>query len=274
MSRRTKTGPLRAAECGFTLIELLVVMVVTTVVTVAVLSFAIDFWGSNATLQTDLETYVDRSNAGDKLREALNVSSGLIMQNSLPDDNPMDPDPSDATGQYWDTIHAIPGTTNIGSSGTYTPIIYWQSPATERDKTIIMNGEQPYVNQFVLYLDNGNKELLLRKIANANAPDNATVSSCPPSSATASCPADTLISKNISSIDTRYFSRSGNTIDHTSIVEKDSLGNPVVPTVYIGPDFTTVEVVELTLHLFKKSTIHGAADTINSTTIRVAIRNR
>ena len=180
----TNPASLRRNQSGFTLVELLVVMMVTTVVTGAVLFFAIDFWGSNATLQNDLETYVIRSNASDRLREALNVSSGLMMQNSLPDTNPMAPDPTDATGTYWKVIHAIPGSTSVGANGTYTPIIYFQSPATDSNKNIIMNNAQPYQNEFVLYLDGTNKELLLRSIANPSASDNATISTCPPANAT------------------------------------------------------------------------------------------
>lgn len=257
----------RLTQSGITLVELLVVMVLTTAITLMVLSFAIDFWGSNATLQTDLDTYVTRSNAGDSLREALNVSSGLITQNSLADSYPLAPDPSDGTGQYWDVIHAIPGTTSIGSAGTYTPVIYWQAPATDDDKNILLNGDQPFENEFVLYLNGTTKELLMRKIANPNAPDNSTTTTCPAANATTSCPADRVVAENVSSVATRYFSRSGNLLDYTSITD------PLTGD-YIGPDFTSVEVVELTLNLYKKSTINGAQDTINSTIIRVAIRNR
>jgi hypothetical protein len=248
-------------------------MVITLIVSGTVLSFAISFWGVSATLQGDLSTYVSRSDAGDSLREAFNVSSGLLVQNSIPDPNAMVPDPADGSGQHWEVIHAIPGNIPIGSSGTMTPVAYYQAPATTRDKTIIMNGTQPYANEFVLYLNGTTKQLLLRSLANPAATDNSTITSCPADATTASCPADKVICDNISSVDTRYFSRSGNTIDWTSIIERDIDGNPVVPTVYIGPDFPAVEVVEFTLHLFQKSTIHGGQDTINSTIIRVAIRN-
>ncbi len=262
-------------QSGLTLVELLIVMIVTTVVSGAILFFAIDFWGSNATLQNDLETYVTRSNAGDSLREALNVSSGLMMQNSLPDAHPMAPDPYDATGNYWETIHAVPGAINTPSSGNYAPVVYYQSPATDSDKNILMNGEQPYENQFILYLNGATKQLLLRSIAVSGATGNVTKSSCPAASASASCPADKIIASDVSSVDMRYFSRSGNLIDHESTVAIDpNTGLPYDPPEYIGPDFTAVEVVEFNIHLFRKATIQGTQDTINSTIIRVAIRNR
>lgn len=252
-------------QSGVTLVELLIYIVVSTAVTIAILAFALSFWRSNASLENDLETYVTRSDAGDTLRDYLNESSGLISQNSIDDANPMAPDPTDASGQHWLLIHAVPKSIPIGSSGTMTPVIYFQSPAFSTSKTIIMNGSQPYTNEFVLYLNGTTKQLLLRSLANPSASSNKTKTSCP--TASAGCPADKVVADNVSSIDTRYFSRSGIPIDYTSVTD---------PTTgeYIGPDFTSVEVVELTLHLFRKSTLQGGEDTSNSTIIRVAIRNR
>ncbi len=252
---------------GLTIVELLIVMIVTVVVTTAVLNFAIDFWGNSATLQSDLDTLVTRNNAGDSLREALNVSSGMVNQNSLPDAHPLSPDPADATGQYWKPIHAIPGNTPIGASGTYTPLLYYESPVTDSAKNIVLNGSQPFKNQFVLYLNGTTKQLLLRTIADSSAPSNSKRTSCPLADVSSSCPADQVIADDISSVDMRYFSRSGNPVNYTAITD------PLTGD-YIGPDFPAAEVVEFTLHLYKKATIHGTQDTVNSTIIRVAIRNR
>lgn len=254
-------------QSGVTLVELLIVIVVSTAVTLAILSFAIQFWSSNATLQNDLETYDTRSNAGDIMREYLNVSSGFITQNSINDANPLLPEPGDITGQHWKIIHAVPKNIPVGSNGVITPVFYFESPAVDTSNNLIMNGVQPYTNQFVLYLNGTTKQLLLRSLANPSAGSNKTKTSCPSGSVTLSCPADKLVASPVSSIDVRYFSRSGNPIDYTSITD------PLTGE-YVGPDFPTVEVVELTIHLFKKSTIGGGEDTINSTVIRVAIRNR
>jgi Tfp pilus assembly protein PilW len=258
---------LRSAQSGVTLVELLIVIVVSTAVTIAILAFALSFWSSNATLENDLETFVTRADAGDILRDYLNESSGLITQNSIDDDHALAPDPGDASGQHWEIIHAVPKNVPIGSTGTITPVIYFQSPATDSSKSLIMNGAQPYTNEFVLYLNGTTKQLLLRSLANPGAASNKTRTSCPSSSATASCLADKIVADDISSVDTRYFSRSGNPIDYTSITD------PLTGE-YIGPDFSSVEVVELTLHLFRKSTLDNGEDTANSAIVRVAIRNR
>lgn len=256
----------RDAEAGFTLVELMTTIGITVLVTAVVLNYAIDFWGNSATLQTDSTNFVDRANAGDRLRDNLNVATGLIMQNSILDQNAQVPDPSDASGQHWLLIHAVPGNTVIGGSGTYAPLFYFQSPSVDSNKNIILNGTNPYMDESVLYLSGSSKQLLLRRLANQSAPSNAHKTTCPPSSATSGCPADQVIASDVTSVDLRYFSRSGNLIDHNSITDSTT-GLP------IGPDFTAVEVVELTLHQAIKATIHGSQDTINQTVIRVALRN-
>jgi len=250
---------------GFSLVELMVVMVITTALSGIVLGFALDFWRSNATLESDLETFVSRENAGDSLREALNPSAGLITQNSIVDTHTNNPDPSDATNQHWLILHAIPGNKTVGSTGTTTPLFYFQAPALDSSKNLIMNGSQPYQNEFVLYMNGTTDQLLMRRLANPSATGNTTVTTCPPAQATSSCPADKVIINNLSSVDVRYFSRSGALLDYTSSTDSD--GN------YSGPDFPAVEVVEINLHIFKKSQLKGGADTSSQTVIRVAIRN-
>jgi hypothetical protein len=251
---------------GFTIPELISVMVVTLIFTGLIMFFLFQSWSGTATLQNNLTTFTGRLNASDKLRDYLNETNGLIIQNSIPDPNADSPDPAIGTNDFWVPIHAVPGSTPVGASGTTTPVIYFTQPVLNTNKDYIMNGSNPYENEFVLYLDGSKKDLLLRTIANPNAVGNARQTSCPPAIATGSCPADKVIAENIDSVETRYFSRSGNTIDYQSIVD------PLTGQ-YIGPDFPAVEVVEITLHTFKKSTIHGGEDTINQTIIRVALRN-
>jgi prepilin-type N-terminal cleavage/methylation domain-containing protein len=254
---------------GFTLPELITVMVITIIFTSMIMVFTFDYWRGSASLQNDLETYVGRLNAGDRLRNYLNSASGLMSQNSLPDAHPNNPDTSTGSNTYWIPIHAVPGSIPVGAAGTTTPVIYFRQPALDTSKNIIMNGSTPYENEYVLYLDGTKHAMLLRTIANSAAPGDAAVSSCPLSLATASCPADKTIAENLSSVDMRYFSRTGNLIDYTSITDPNS--DPA--GAYIGPDFTAVEVVEFNLHTFKKSTLHGGQDTSSQTIIRIALRN-
>ncbi|HSX32421.1 MAG TPA: prepilin-type N-terminal cleavage/methylation domain-containing protein [Candidatus Saccharimonadales bacterium] len=265
-NRRREYSDADVASSGFTLPELISVMVISLLFSGLITMFAFEYWRASASLTTNMETFVGRLNAGDRLREALNASSGLIIQNSIPDFHTGDPDTTVPGGQYWKPLHAVPGTTSIGASGTFKPLLYFKSPSRNTSKNIVLNGAQPYEDEFVLYIDGSTKELRMRMLANSSAPSNRIKTTCPPASATSSCPADRLIATNVASVKTRYFSRSANLIDYTSIV--DSLTGA-----YIGPDYPAVEVVELTLNVFKKSQLKGGADTINQTVVRIALRN-
>lgn len=250
---------------GFTLIELLVYIILTVMMSVLVLQFMLDFWSSAATLENDSETFVTRQDAGDALRGRLNSASQLISQNSITDAN-VPASLQDASGTHWKAIHAIPGNTAMPASG-YATVFYYDAPSVDSSKNFIMNGAQPYYDEFILYMDGGTGELLLRTLVNPNAAGDRLTTSCPAAAATSSCPADAIIASDITSVDTRYFSRSGNTIDWTSITDPNT-GN------YVGPDFPSVEVVELTLHLGRRSTLNGGTATSNETIVRVALRNQ
>jgi type II secretory pathway pseudopilin PulG len=252
-------------EAGFTLVELLVVMILTIMFSGLILTFFLDLWGSTASLENDSETLVTRQDAGDVLREAFNVTSSLINQNGIADAHANNPDPGDVSGTHWLILHAIPGNTAMPASGT-TPLLYYTAPSVDSSKNFIMNGVQPYQDEFVLYLDGSTKQLLLRTLASPGASGNRKVTSCPPAQASASCPADRLLATDVSSVDKRYFSRSGNLLDWTSITDP-------VTGASIGPDFPSVEVLELTLNLHRKSVLHAGNDTTNKTIIRVAFRN-
>ncbi len=253
------------SEQGFTLPELVVVIVLSSLFISLILVFSINYWRYSVALDSDMETLVTRLNAGDYIREKIGESSGLIVQNSLADNNVLNKDPLIASGLYWKPIHAIPGNTPVGSTGTTTPLLYFRGLSTNTSRALIMNGVQPYEDEYVLYLNGTTKQLLARSLSNPNTANNRLLTSCPPTIATTNCPADKVIADNIASIDMRYFSRTGSLLDWTSATDP-------ITGAYVGPDFSVVEVVELTLNLTKKATFY-TNDTKNSTIIRIALRN-
>lgn len=251
---------------GFTLSELLVVILLTTFFSILILTFTFEYWRYAYLLQADQDTLTTRLNAGDILREEIGTSTGLIIQNSISDANTLAVDPGNASNTFWLPIHAIPKSIPVGASGSYTPLIYFKRYSFNSSGSYIMNGTQPYEDEYILYLNGSNKSLMQRTLVNSSANGDKLKTSCPPAQASASCPADKVIAEDIASIDTRYFSRTGNLLDYTSIVDPDT-GN------YIGPDFTAVEVLELTLNISKKPTFQQTNATSNSTIIRIALRN-
>lgn len=254
------------SQAGFTLVELIVAMILIVFFSGMVLTFMFDFWGSAATLQTDSETLVERENAEDRVRSLLNVTSHLIDQNSIADSNVEVPDPGDSTGTHWLLIHAIPETITMPASGQYASVFYFQAPSVDANKNFILSGAQEYYDEYVFYLNGSTKQMLVRSLANPNATGNALTTTCPPASATSGCPADTVISSDVTSVDLNYYSKSGNVINYESSTDP-STGQ------YDGPDFPAVEVVQLTIHLQRNAAIDGATSTSNQTVIRVALRN-
>jgi len=253
-------------EQGFTLPELLVTIILSAFFSMLLLYFFFSYWRYGYLLQADEDTLTTRLNAGDILREEVGTSTGLIMQNSIPDNNADVPDPASATNQYWIPIHAVPGNKPVGASGTKTPLIYFKRYSFNGSGQYIINGNQPYEDEYVLYLDGSKKALKQRTLANPGATGDRVKTSCPDSLANSTCPADKTIASDLASVDMRYFSRTGNLIDYTSIFDTNTNS-------YAGPDFTAVEVVELTLNLTKKPTFQKTYATSNTTIIRIALRN-
>lgn len=251
---------------GFSIPELLIVMVVTALLSSTILFFTFNFWRYGYLVEADLTTFVTRINAGDYFREAIGSSTGLVIQNSIPDPNTHNPDPAIGSNTFWVPNHAVPKNFPTNVPGTTTPLLYFKRYSINSAGTFIMNGSQPYEDEFILYINGTTKQLLVRSLANPSATGNRTITSCPPAIATPVCPADKVVASNLSSVDTRYFSRSGNTIDWTSFY--DSSINS-----YTGPDFPVVEVLEVTLNISQKATFQTSSTTSSSTIIRVALRN-
>ncbi|HUP26251.1 MAG TPA: prepilin-type N-terminal cleavage/methylation domain-containing protein [Candidatus Limnocylindrales bacterium] len=253
-------------QAGFTLPELLVVIFMSGLFVSLLMFFMISYWRYGLLLEADLDTLTTRLNAGDYLRDRLNPASGLIIQNSIPDPHPAAADTTLVPVNYWLPIHAIPATVPSGSAGSSTPLIYFKRPSVNTSGAVAMNGTQPYEDEFILYLNGTTKSLMSRTLANPDVVNNKLKTSCPASLATTSCPPDAVVAADISSVKTRYFSKTGNPINYTSSYDTST-------NTYTGPDFPLVEVVEFTLSLTKKPYFQTSNATSNTTIIRVAIRS-
>ncbi len=253
-------------QAGFTLIELLIVIVVSSLFSSLVLYFGFSYWRYSSLLQNDLDTFVSRLNAQDVVRELIGTSSGLLVQNSIPDSHAHNTDAS-LGSNYWVQLHAVPSTISVGSSGTTTPLLYFRRLSINTSNAIAVNGSLPYEDEYILYINGTTKQLLLRSLANPNVVNNKLKTSCPATLATNSCPADKVVIDDLSSITSIYYSRSGNTIDYHSSTDPDT-------GAYTGPDFPAVEALQYTIHVTKKALfIKGTTATSNDTIVRIALRN-
>lgn len=253
-------------QSGLTIVELIVVMSVSFAMIGLVTGFALNFWGNTVSLSNSQNTLVSRLNASDYLHKSIGQATGFVNQNDIQDNNTGAPDPAIVSGKYWVPVHAIPGLIPIGAAGSTQPVFYYRQPSINTTKNIAMNGKIPYEDNVILYMDGTTKQLRSRVLANTSAPANQARTTCPPVTVTASCPADRVIADDVTGVNLRYFSRSGNLIDYSSITDP-------VTMKYSGPDYPSVEIVELTVKLFRKAQLYRAADTTTQVVIRVALRN-
>ena len=248
---------------GFTIVEVTIVIVAAGLIFGLVFSFFWQYWQFAEKAQSDSDVLTERLDTSDYIREIVGTSSGLITQNSIIDSNANVVDGTAGAG-YWLTIHSVPQTTATTSSDQ--PILYFKRFSQNSSKAFIMNGTSPYEDQYVIYLSN-NGELRVRTLKNTAATGNILTTSCPPTVATSTCPADKVLIKNVESIGARYFSRSGNLIDYTPYYDSDA-------GVWVnGPDFPVVEVVEYTIKVSKAAFTQTTNTTQSETIIRIALRN-
>ena len=253
-------------QAGITIVELLVVISVSGILMTVITGFALSFWGNTVTLSGDQATVVSRLNVSSFLNKFIGQGYGFIIQNDISDNNTGKVDPAIASGKYWLPLHAVPATASIGTAGTITPLLYFRKPSVDTSKNIVLNGNTPYEDNYILYLDGSTKQFRARALANTTAPANATRTTCPPATTTTLCPSDFVISDDVSSVGLRYFSRSGNLINYQSITDP-------VSGAFIGPDYPSVEIVELTVNYARKAQFHNALNTTTQTIVRVALRN-
>ncbi|HEX8226816.1 MAG TPA: hypothetical protein VF572_03015 [Candidatus Saccharimonadales bacterium] len=251
---------------GITIVELVVVIMMTGLFTTIIMTYTIGYWRYGYMLEADLSTLTTRLNAGDFIRSGIGPSSGLITQNSIPDQHTAVPDPAFTSGYHWELVHAVPGNVPMPAKGAVTPLLYYQRPSAATNGEYIMNGTQPFEDEYIMYLDGTTKSLRQRSLANPNATGNKLQTSCPDNAVSPTCPADKTVASELASIDMRYFSRTGNLVDHTSITDP-------VTGAFIGPDMTAAEVVEFNLNIVKKTQLQTSNSISNSTIIRVALRN-
>lgn len=258
---------------GFTIPELILVMVMTVLLTGLLFQFAMGYARFGSIAQSDSIAFVERLNVSDYLRENLGLSSGLIGQTSISDSNANVPEAGNPT--YWRELHAVKGT--FGNTSTVTPLLYFKKPSLTTSGDMVYNGVLLYEDEYVLYHDGPSKELRIRTLAHPGVTNNRVKTSCPAAAATTNCPADKVLIDDITSVALRYFSRSGNDITFTSL---DNLGSSPCTAPApdyagcVGPDFPSVEVVELTVNLSKQPVGVRSNSTQSATVIRVALRNR
>lgn len=192
---------------GITALELLFATVIGAVVTLMLLQFftiAFSSWR-----REDTKTIVQNNTkiAVDTVAQTIRSAKSVEATNSQPDPHA----PGAPNDLYsW--------TATSGSNATLILAV----PARDAAKNLIYIDSTHtalYTDNIVYYLDPNTDILYRRTIANAQAPNNAAVSTCPTDQATPQCPADAKVVEDIANLTTSYLNASGDIISQPTGTE-------------------------------------------------------
>jgi prepilin-type N-terminal cleavage/methylation domain-containing protein len=184
-------------ERGYTLIEMLVAISISTMLILAIGSYAANsVVGSNQDYNKTLVLTNAKEAVGIVARQ-IRLARSVLANNTLPDDHA----PSAPSDLYsWS-----------GAAGTGTSLILAVPSRAASGDIIYIDGmhTQMYTDNVIFYLDSGSKRLYRRWIAITSAPGNVAITTCPPASASPSCPADADVVDDVANLSTSYLKASG-----------------------------------------------------------------
>lgn len=216
-------------QAGFTIVELITVIVVLVIVSAAVVTFSVNNTITAARVSTRADLLTNAQIGLDRMANDIRLSSKADDNNRWADNN----SPTSPSNNY-------------GWQSTGTTLILATSAQTSNG-TILFDDKADYIttkNNYIYYLSGGT---LYKRILAAPVSGNSAVTTCPPSQATTSCPADKVVLTNVNSLSIQYF---------------DNLNQQVDPA--------SARSIQLTVQL--GSTSFGQAITANYTT-RMVFRN-
>lgn len=212
-------------ENGFTIAELVITLALIGLLITPIIINGFQFYNGVNSADKLASILLQSKEALRTITEDLRMASGVETSNSISD-------PNNTSG--WTT-----------SSSNHVLVI--TSPAQDSSRNFIINAStsKPYQNEIVYY---NSGSTFYRRTLPYPVSGNAMVQSCPPASATASCPADTTLTSKFGTSSFTFYNSSD---DETSIV-------------------ASARSVKLTLQL--KDNVFGQATTRSNTT-QVAFRN-
>ena len=178
-----------SSESGFTLIELLIVMLVMGILSVTLANFIFGWFATAGLEQTKANLTYDAQYAVDDINTDITLSGGVDQTNVYSDPN--------APSGGW-------------TSGSQTLIL--SKVATDSSGNVIYRDATDYVtlkDEEIYYLSG---TTLYRRTLSSGVSGDTAVTTCPPASATASCPADTTIATGVSGLTFTYYDANNNSV--------------------------------------------------------------
>lgn len=177
---------------GFTLIELLAVMIVMSILSLMLANFIITWLDAANIAQDRADLLANTENALDTVTNDIRLSGSADQNNR------------------WTDANGPSGNQFGWASGAQVLVL--AKAAVDSSNNIIFSDPAKYISQKdneIYYLSG--TTLYRRTLASDSANDAATTT-CPPSSATASCPADKIVATGVSSLTFTYYDASENIV--------------------------------------------------------------
>lgn len=213
---------------GFTIVELTIGILVSSILFIAFLTAITEYFILITRNNDSIEMVNSSQNLLRYTVSTLRVSNGVRQTNSITDPN--------APVGGWNT-----------SNTDFVIVI--STPATDSSHNYIIDSSSgfPYLNE-IIYYKSGNS-LYRRDLANPSAAGNTLITTCPPASATSSCPADVDMAD--------YFQTMSFTLyDQNGTVTSD-----------------TTQARSIAINLTMQRVVYGKTLSLNNS-IRVALRNK
>ncbi len=175
-------------QAGFTIIEMLVATVVASLLMIGIMTFLTTTLVNNSVRSIRADLYREAQLTLDVLTKDIRLSAAADEQNRWEDE--FSPNAASTAGLGWE-------------SDADTLVL--ATAAEDGSGDILFQDATHYIthkDNNIYYLQNGS---LYKRILPADVPDNSANRTCPAASASASCPADRELVKNVSNFDIHYY---------------------------------------------------------------------
>jgi hypothetical protein len=173
---------------GFTVVELTISITIIAILIVAFSSVITNYYKLIAKTNAQIDMTISSQNLLRATVESLRYGDGVRQSNQIADAN--------APVGGWST-----------SNSSFVIIIAVPANNTQRSYIIDSNTGDPYMNELVYY--KSGTTLYKRVLANPGATGNTLTTTCPPASATPSCPADKTLAEYVNNMTFNLYDQDG-----------------------------------------------------------------
>lgn len=179
-------------ESGFTLIEMLIVLLVMSILSLALANFIASWLQTQGLAQTRASLISDTESALDTANKDIKLSGSVDQTNRWPDPN------GPGGNQYgWTSGSQVVILAKVATNSSGNPIF-----TDSNDYITLKDDEIYYLSGTTLY----------RRTLASGIDGDTAVTTCPPSSATATCPADATIATGVTNWSVSYYDANNNSV--------------------------------------------------------------